>query len=256
MTFEEENMNNKAKAAFISFGFFAYPLDYTKDRSKEIFDTAVRKGLDGEYFGPVIDIGDSEKVLLQLEDSKFDFVIAHITTWTMTPVVIRVLKEYSHKPILVWGMGGRTDKNGALISPASPAGSSALLWPMRQFDIPYKFIYDYPDSEPKYKAVLDFMNVVGAIKALNGAKVGAMGYCDMGLYALMLDGVALKKHLGMDVEDIFSAEVQSMMAAAPKEEVDKVVGEMRSDLEFDTAPTYEDLEKNREAHIRPAQKSG
>ena len=235
-------MNNKAIAAFVSFGFSAYPQDFTKDRSKDIFEETKKRGLDAKYFGPVIDIDDSERILLELDDCKFDFIIAHITTWTMTPVVIRVLKEYSYKPILVWGMGGKTE-GGVLVSPASPAGTSALLWPMRQFEIAYKFIYDYPDCEPNYDKVLEFANVVGAISVLNGSKVGAMGYCDMGLYALMLDGVALKKHLGMDVEDIFAAEVQNMMADAPKEEIDVVVDEMRNDLQFDKDPPYEDLEK-------------
>ena len=160
----------------------------------------------------------------------------------MTPVVIRVLKGYKNLPILIWGLGGKTE-NGTLVSPASPAGTSALLFPMKQFDIKYKYIYDHPDSEPKYEEVLRFAKVVESIKALNGAKVGAMGYCDMGLYALMIDGVALKKQLGMDVEDIFSYEVGKISEEAPREEVDKVVEEMRKDLAFDTNPTYEQLEK-------------
>jgi len=230
------------KAAFISFGFFAYPKEYIVENSKKVFEETVKKGLDAQYFGPVIDIEDSERVLKDLKTSDFDFIIAHVTTWTMTPVVIRVLKEYKNMPILVWGLGGKTE-NGTLISPASPAGTSALLFPMRQLGLKYKYIYDHPDSEPKYDEVLRFAKVVEAIKALNGAKVGAMGYCDMGLYALMIDGVALKKQLGMDVEDIFSYEVGKMAEEAPKEEVDRVVEEMRNDLEFSQEPTYEQLEK-------------
>lgn len=230
------------KTAFISFGFFAYPLDYIKENSIRIFEEARKKGIDAEYFGPVIETEDAERVLQELSVKGFDCIIAHITTWTMTPIVIRVLKEYSQIPILVWGMGGKTE-HGTLISPASPAGSSALLFPMRQLGIKYKFIYDHPDSEPKTGEVLEFVRVVEAIKALNGAKVGAMGYCDMGLYALMIDGLALKKQLGMDVEDIFSYEVGEIAAATPKTEVDKVVEEMRRDLAFSMEPTYEQLEK-------------
>ncbi|MGE5558491.1 MAG: hypothetical protein ACM3WV_07745 [Bacillota bacterium] len=233
---------SKIKAAFISFSFFAYPAEFVQENSGKVFEETRNKGLDMQYFGPVIDAPDAERVLEELKTADFDFIIAHITTWTMTPVVIRVLKEYKHLPILVWGLGGKT-ANGTLISPASPAGTSALLFPMRQLGIKYKYIYDHPDSEPKYGEVLSFAKTVEAIKALNGAKVGAMGYCDMGLYALMIDGVALKKHLGMDVEDIFSYEVGKTAGEAPKEEVDKVVEEMRNALLFDTEPAYEQLEK-------------
>lgn len=232
----------QVKAVFISFGFFAYPIEYIRENSKRIFEEAVKRGLDAEYLGPVIDTDDSERVLEELKGKDFDFIIAHVTTWSMTPVIIRVLKEYKSLPILVWGLGGKTE-NGTLISPASPAGTSALLAPMRQFGIKYKYVYDHPDSEPKYEEVFRFTRVVQAIKSLNGAKVGAMGYCDMGLYALMLDGVALKNQLGMDVEDIFSYEVGKLAEEAPKAEVDKVVEEMKQDLEFPSEPTYEQLEK-------------
>lgn len=230
------------KAAFISFGFFAYPIDFIKNSSKAIFDEAVKRGLDAEYFGPCIEVEDSERVVKELKTREFDFIIAHVTTWTTSPVVVRVLKDFKHVPVLVWGIGGRTE-NGTLVSPASAAGTSGLLHTFRQFGIKYKYIYDHPDSEPKVDEVLKFAKIAEAIKSLNGAKVGAMGYCDMGLYPLMLDGVALKRQLGMDVEDIFSYEIGKLADEAPKAEVDKVVDEMRSDLRFDAEPTYEQLEK-------------
>lgn len=233
---------SNVRAAFISFGFFAYPEKYINEQSMKVFEETKKKGLDMEYFGPVIDIEDSEKVLTQLKTADFDFIIAHITTWTMTPVVIRVLKEYKNIPILVWGLGGKTE-GSTLVSPASPAGTSALLFPMRQFDIKYKYIYDHPDSEPKYDEVLKFAETVGAIKTLNGSKVGVMGYCDMGLYSMMIDGIALKNQLGMDVEDIFSSEVGKIAEDMPKEEVDKVIEEMKKDLCFDSEPKDEQLEK-------------
>ena len=107
----------------------------------------------------------------------------------------------------------------------------------------YKHIYDYPDSEPKFEEVIRFSKIVDTIEALNGSRVGAMGYCDMGLYSLMLDGVAFKKQLGMDIEDIFSYEAGKSADEVPWEEVDKVVEEIRTDLRFDGEPTYEQLEK-------------
>lgn len=230
------------RAAFVSFGFFAYPQDFIKDSSKNIFDETVKRGLDAEYFGPCIDVEDSERVLKELKTKSFDFIIAHITTWTTSPVVVRVLREFKNVPILVWGIGGKTT-NGTLISPASAAGTSGLLHAFRQFDIKYKYIYDHPNCEPKYDEVLAFSKTVQAISSLNGSKVGAMGYCDMGLYPLMLDGIALKRQLGMDVEDIFSYEIGKIADEVPKEEVDLIVQEMLEDLSFDSEPTYDQFEK-------------
>ena len=230
------------KAAFISFGFFAYPSEFIKENSKRIFDEMVRRGLNAEYFGPCIEIEDSERVIGELKTSQFGFIIAHITTWTTSPVVVRVLREFRNVPVLVWGIGGKTE-GGTLVSPASAAGTSGLLHTFKQLGIKYKYIFDHPDSEPKYDEVLKFAVTAEAVTSLNGSKVGAMGYCDMGLYALMLDGIALKRQLGMDVEDIFSYEIGKLSDEAPKTEVDRVVEEMRSDLRFDVEPAYEQLEK-------------
>lgn len=231
-----------AHAAFISFGFFAYPKEYIEQNSKRVFDEAVKRGLDATYFGPVLEYEDADKVNAQLAAHPHDYIIAHVTTWTMTPVVISVLRECSHKPILVWGLGGKT-VNGTLVSPASPAGTSALLGPMRQMGIKHSYIYDHPDSEPKYADVLKFAGMVQAIKTIRGSKVGVMGWCDMSLYALMIDGVALKKQLGLDVEDIFSYEVGKVADEAPKEEVAKVIAEMRGDLAFESPVEDAQLEK-------------
>lgn len=233
---------SNVKAAFISFGFFAYPVSFITENSKMIFDEIVKLGLDAEYFGPCIETEDSERIIRELKIREFDFIIAHITTWTTSPVVVRVLKEFKNVPVLVWGIGGKT-LNGTLVSPASAAGTSGLLHAFRQFRIKYKYIYDHPDCEPKYEEVLKFARIAGTVSALNGAKVGAMGYCDMGLYPLMLDGIALKRQLGMDVEDIFSYEIGKLADEAPKGEVERVVAEMREDLRFDTEPTFEQLEK-------------
>jgi L-fucose isomerase and related proteins len=233
---------SNVKAAFISFGFFAYPTEFIKDKSIQIYQETRNRGLEVEYFGPVIEVEESNRIVTELKTKEFDFIIAHTTTWTTSPVVLTVLKEFRHVPVLVWGIGGKTE-NGTLISPASAAGTSGFLYTLKQFGIKYKYIYDHPDSEPKYKEVLKFAKIVETVKNLNGARVGAMGYCDMGLYSLMIDGVALKKHLGMDVEDIFSAEIDKAATDALKEEIDKVVQEMKDDLRFDSGPTYEQLEK-------------
>lgn len=229
-------------AAFVSFGFFAYPKEYIVENSKRAFDLAVKAGLDAKYFGPVLEYEDAEKVVKQLSSHAYDFVVAHVTTWTMTPIAMRVLRECGHKPLLVWGLGGKTVK-GTLVSPASPAGTSALLWSLRQMGIKYSYVYDHPDGKPKVDEVMRFAKVVDAIRAINGAKLGVMGYCDMGLYALMIDGVALKRQLGLDIEDIFSYEAGKLADEAPKAEVAKVIAEMRKDLAFETEPTDAQLEK-------------
>ena len=230
------------KAAFISFGFFAYPMDFIKENSMRIFTETKDRGLDMKYFGPVIDTEDSKRIAEELKTEDFDFIIAHTTTWTMSPVVLTVLGEFRDVPVLVWGMGGMTEK-GTLISPASAAGTSGYLRTLRQFGIKYRYVYDHPDAQPKYDEVMHFANIIKAIKALRGARVGAMGYCDMGLYSLMLDGIALKKQLGMDVEDIFSFEIGKIAEEAPLDEVGKVIEEMKRDLRFDSEPTDEELEK-------------
>lgn len=230
------------KAAFVTFGFFAYPIDFIKENSMRVFEETKKKGLDMKYFGPAIEVEDSKKVVEELKKESFDFIIAYTATWTMSPVVLTVLKEFKDVPVLVWGLGGKT-VNGTMISPASAAGTSGFLYTLKQFGIKYKYVYDHPDSEPKYDEVLKFASIIKAIKTLNGARVGAMGYCDMGLYSLMLDGVAVKKQLGMDIEDIFSVEIEHNAKDAPKEEVDKIIEEMKEDLRFDSEPTYEQFEK-------------
>lgn len=230
------------KTAFVSFGFFAYPLEFIQTESRKIYDGLITRGLDADYFGPVIDPDESTKVLEKMKSESYSLIIAHITTWTTSPTVIRVLREFSNTPILVWAIGGCTQK-GTLISPAGAAGASALLHPLKQMGIRYKYLYDFPDNEPKYSEVLAFVRIASAIQALNGTRVGVMGWCDMGLYSLMLDGIALKRQLGMDIEDIFSIEISKLADEISGDEISVMIAGMRSRLVFDEEPSDSQLER-------------
>ena len=170
--------------------------------------------------------------LQQLAGKEYDAVIACVVAWTETPVITGILRDYLHLPILLWGRGGFT-VNGRLVSPAAQAGTSAVLDTLKFLGAKFKYIYDYPDSPMSLDKVADFCTAAKAVSTLAHARIGMMGYADMGLYSLMFDGLQVRKKLGVEVESYDMLEIEQAMQALPAEAVQAQIAEWKQDWVFE-----------------------
>jgi L-fucose isomerase-like protein len=147
-------------------------------------------------------------------------------------VIIGILRDYLHLPILLWGRGGYT-VNGRLVSPAAQAGTPAVLDTLKLMGAKLKYIYDYPDSPMSLEKVRDFCRSAKAVNILAHSRIGMMGYADMGLYSLMFDGLQVRKNLGIEVESYDMLEIEQAMQKLPAEVVQVQIGDWQKSWEFE-----------------------
>ena len=235
-------MSKTITAGFAGFGSISYPKQIIMKRIVEARKAVRSSGIYLVGSEPVSTFSDADKTVELLRGKDFDFFIACIASWIESPIVIRVLREFIHKPILLWGLGGYT-KGGSLVSPASQAGTSALCEPMRKMGFKFKFIYEHPDSPLTIDKVKNFAIAAKTVRDLSSAKIGMMGYADMGLYATMFDGVSLRTKIGPEIEVFDMLEVVQRMERINQQKSAKFIKQFKKDWKFEKPVSNETLKK-------------
>jgi L-fucose isomerase-like protein len=220
------------RVGFCAFGFYGYPLEVISSRGREAADALRSMGIQVTETDPMTGFDDVARGLEQLAGREYDAIIACVVTWTETPVIVGILRDYLHLPILLWGRGGYT-VNGRLVSPAAQAGTSAVVDTLKFLGAKYKYIYDYPDSPMSLDKVRDFCQSAKAVNILAHSRIGMMGYADMGLYSLMFDGLEVRKKLGIEVESYDMLEIEQAMQKLPADVVQAQIGEWQKSWEFE-----------------------
>lgn len=225
-------MLDNIRVGFSAFGFYGYPIDVVSRLGKEAADALRGLGIQVTETDPMTSFEDVPVGLQQLAGRDYDAIIACVVAWTETPVIIGILRDYLHLPILLWGRGGYT-VNGRLVSPAAQAGTSAALDTLKFLGARFKYIYDYPDSPMSLDQVADFCTAAKAVDILAHARIGMMGYADMGLYSLMFDGLQVRKQLGIEVESFDMLEIEQAMQSLSKDAVHEQISAWQRSWEFE-----------------------
>jgi len=232
----------KVKAGFVGFGSKDMPREVINKRSEEARKGVESKGIEVLYTDPVSTLQQAYRAVKDLKKEDFDFLILCIASWAESPMVMAVAREFSYKPILLWGLGGYT-RNGSLVSPASQAGTSGLREPFEAAGFKFKYIYDWPDSPMNLDKVESFAKVAKTVRKLAHARVGMMGYGDMGLYVTMFDGFSLRSKIGPEVEVFDMLEIMQKMERLSKDDISCIVERMKKEWKFQSEITDETLEK-------------
>ena len=232
----------KLKAGFVSFGSKDFPREPINRRSEEARKGVESKGIELIATGPVSTLKGAYRSVEDLKKGEFDFLILCVASWVESPLVMAVAREFSHKPMLLWGMGGYT-RNGSLVAPAAQAGTTGLREPLAAAGFKFKYIYDWPDSPMNLDKVLSFAKVARAVRKLAHARVGMMGYGDMGLYVTMFDGLSLRAKIGPEVEVFDMLEITQKMEKVSREDIVSVVTRVQKNWKFQSEVADETLEK-------------
>ncbi len=234
----------KIRVAVLSVGDQQYPQDelgLAIDRVR----TAVRKMecVSEAVFAKIMNDADATAAEQELKDQHFDAIVVNYVSWHITPYVMRTLKHFREVPVLVWGIGGHTDSTGKLHAPAAGAGVTAICPLLREMGYRWELILEKPDEALRAADAEMFLRQAAAAKAVRNARIGLVGYADMGLYSCAYDKTLAFSKLGVDIEDYYSNEILEMMAAFSKEEVDAAIAEIRVEFEFTNHVPEETLEK-------------
>ena len=238
----------KIRAGFVGFGNNEYPREVIEKRSLEAKKAVEKRGIGLIYAAPVTNFEEAARAKEKLSHEDFDFLIICVASWIASPIVITVARDFFHKPILLWGLGGYTEK-GRLISPAAQAGTCALREPLEAMGAKFKFIYDWPDSPMNVDKIEEFAKVARAIRELSCSKIGMMGYADMGLYVTMFDGVSLRRKIGVEVEVFDMLEIVQKMEQVKTSDLSDLVDKMKKEWTFEGAVEDETLKKTARIYL-------
>jgi L-fucose isomerase-like protein len=234
---EQENAQNKSCFCWLRRNQYP-PGNYYKklveDRNIElVFTDPVSDDQEGK---------DVARAIKELSNTDFDFIIFCIAGWIPSHAVISVANEFSHVPMLLWGLTGYYKKD-VLVTTADQAGTSALRKAFEDLGYKFKYIYNCIDSPPKIEKVEDFGKVARAISLLKRSKLGMMGFRDMNLHTTLYDGLSLKRTIGPEVEVFEMLEIFQLARNADKTDIREVLDLIKKKWTFEKPAPDDVLEK-------------
>ncbi len=224
------NMKNmkKVNAIILNVGEQQYPQDFLANAAEEICAEIRKMDVNVTEIFSVMNFNDAVVVSEKISGIEPDLFIINFFSWHITPNVMHIIKNYRQVPLLIWGIGGVTDKTGKLHSPAAAAGITGFLPVVKEFGFKYKVILEKPDSPHAYKEAADFIHSVSAAKTIRSSRIGLIGYADMGLYTCAYDKTQLFRKIGIDIENYCGYEIADLMTAFSEDKVKAAMQEIRS----------------------------
>lgn len=244
-------MNDKIKAAFIGFGEINTQKEIIEQKCKHAKSDLSK--LDIDVISPDIVNDDPKEISIKraidkLLTESFDFLIICIAGWIPSYPVIRILEEFSYKPILLWGLSGSYE-NGRLMTTGAQAGTSAIRKIMEDMNYNFKFIYNCPNLEPRIEEINKFAKASKTLNLLKHSKIGMMGFRDMNLYGTLYDGLSLKKKLGIEVEFFEMLEIIQKITKLDKNEVSGIINKIKKEWVFKHPVSNDILKKGVEFYL-------
>jgi L-fucose isomerase-like protein len=217
------------KAGYVSFGTQFYEPENLKTISGRAEKQLADAGIELVRTDPVYGEGEEvTRAIRELRKEQWDFLIANIINWIDIRGVIRVLREFKHEPIILYSFGGFTEGD-TLISPAAGAGSTALRFPLERWGFKFKYLYNAPDTEMDIAGIKQFGRAAQVMKRLEHARVGMVGFNDMGLYTTGFNVTTLRDQVGVEVESIDMLQLQKVMddidESAVKKETENITAQ-------------------------------
>ncbi len=224
------------KAGFVGFGEVNSPRELIERKLSAARRSLEALGMQLIASGPVSDDpagADEQRAREELARQDFDLLVVCLAGWIPSHTVIDVISPFAHKPMVLWGLTGYYE-NGRLVTTADQAGTSALRDPMDALGFKFKYIYDTIDDPGAGAAkVLAYAEVARAAALLRRSRIGMMGYRDMRLYATLVDGVSLRRVVGVEVDVFETLEVAQRMALKEDAEVQAVLDELLAAWDFE-----------------------
>lgn len=219
---DQQTLADPLRAGYVAFGSSLYDparLEAVSERAeRELLDA----GIELVSTAPVYSVDHVERAVAELSAGSWDFLIANVINWVEYRAATRVLLAFRDRPVVLYSYGGFTEA-GTLISPAAGAGSTALRFPLERWSFRFAYLFNAPDTPMDVEGVMRFGRAARAAQRMRGARVGLVGFNDMGLYTTAFDVTRLRGQLGPEVESVDLLELDRYMSAIPGDEVTAAV---------------------------------
>ena len=224
-------MMDALRAGYVSLGTEFYVPERLQAISADSERQLQAAGIELARTDPVFALGQEQRAIQELKSQPWDFLMVNVINWIDPRAATRLLYEFRHEPIVLYSKGGFTEGD-TLISPAAGAGSTALRYPMERWGIKHKYLFNAPDQAMDIEGILKFGRAAQVMKKLRQARVGILGFNDMGLYTTGFNVTSLRKFTGVEVESFDMLELDRRIEALPEEEVQAAIARITKDWEY------------------------
>jgi L-fucose isomerase-like protein len=223
------------RAAFVGFGEVNTPREIIERKCGEARRLLEEQGIELAETKPVSDDPEGKewrRAVADLSKEDFDFIILCVAGWIPSHAVISVAQEFSHVPMLLWGLAGWM-RDGVLVTTADQAGTSALRKAFEDLGYDYRYLYSIVGKPPPLERIVDFGRAAAAVRLLRRSKLGMMGFRDMNLHTTLYDGLSLRKTVGPEVEVFEMLDMVQRAEKVDPAEVDRTISQIRERWEFE-----------------------
>ena len=159
----------KARIALVCFGEINTAIERLNLKHDEALSYLQSLNYDVLDGGLVIDdaqYASADKAVSVLQQGgDFSSIVVCVAGWVPTHAVIRVVDNFKHKPMLLWGLSGWKSGN-KIITTAEQAGTTSLRSTLEALDFNFKFVYNMVGKPFPEKAITSFLDA--ANKACSG----------------------------------------------------------------------------------------
>jgi L-fucose isomerase-like protein len=218
-------------AGYVSFGTEFYVPEklqaITAQAEKQLADA----GIDLVRTGPVVALGEEARAIQDLKAEPWDLLIANVMNWIDPRAATRILYEFRDRPTVLYSLGGFTEGD-TLISPAAGAGSTALRYPLERWNVKFKYLFNGPDMPMDVDGIVKFGRAAQVARKLRYARVGLVGWNDMGLYTTGYNPTRLRGQIGPEVESFDMLQLERKMDALDDKAVAATVARVTENWEY------------------------
>ena len=219
------------KAGYVSLGTEFYVPDRLIAISAGAEKQLTDGGIELARTDPVFALGQEERAIRELRAADWDFLIVNVINWIDPRASTRLLYEFRDWPIVLYSYGGFTEGD-TLISPAAGAGSTALRYPLERWGAKFAYLYNAPDAPLDVEGIRKFGRAARAVRKLRHARVGLVGWNDMGLYTTGYNPTRLRGQIGPEVESFDMLQLERRMDALDEAAVKAEVARVTANWEY------------------------
>ena len=231
----------KPKAVMIPFGYPGYPPELLKRFRDASVKHLKRLGIDLVTTPTVIEFADTRKVRQQARKEDFDFVVVLVLSWLEAPNVVEAVRDFAHKPLLLWSHTMYKEKDQWLTLGPIP-GATVLRQAFEELRWNFKFVYGQPGDRQLDDEMTTFARAAAARYRLQHSRIGLLGYVSMGMYTAAFDHLSLLRDLGPEIDQIDQFVLVKRLEAIKNSEVKPLIDKARREWQIARAVRQKDLE--------------
>jgi len=231
----------KPRALVVPFGYPGYPDQLMKRSRNGSIRHLKRLGIETVTVPNVIDFADAKEARQQIAKEDFEFVVVVVLSWLEATNVIEAVRDFAHKPILLWSHTMWQDKDQWWTIGPIP-GVGVLRQAFEELEWKFKFIYGQPGDEKLDAGIATFARAAHARHQLQRSRIGLLGYLSMGMYTAAFDHLGLLRDFGPEVDQIDQYILVKRLEAVTTKQVGPLIARAKKQWDISEAVRPRDLE--------------